>query len=91
MAPLNIPSLHVLDLYKVVLLLISFPIFFVQLVFGFYCFSYKAVTYGTDYEYPGWAEAMGLCMSFASMMWVPLYAIYYVLTQPGSFMEVKAF
>jgi len=56
-------------------------------VFIFYCISYEPVTYGTDYHYPKWAEGMGLCMSFASMIWVPLYALYYVATQPGSFME----
>merc|ERR1712012_579322 len=56
-------------------------------VFVFYVISYTPVTYGKDYKYPGWGEAMGLCMSFASMMWVPLYAIYYVCSQPGSFME----
>merc|ERR1712203_815368 len=37
--------------------------------------------------YPGWAEGLGLCFSFASMMWVPGYAIYYLLTQPGTFMQ----
>ena len=58
-------------------------------VFVFYVISYTPVTYGKDYKYPGWGEAMGLCMSFASMMWVPLYAIYYVCSQPGSFMEVS--
>ena len=57
-------------------------------MFIFYIFSYEPVTYGTDYNYPKWAEYMGLCMSFASMVWVPLYAVYYVLTQPGTFKEV---
>ena len=47
--------------------------------------------YGTDYDYPKWAEGMGLCMSFASMVWVPLYAIYYLLTQPGTLKEVSFF
>ena len=61
---------------------------FLQSVFIFYIFSYEPVTYGTDYNYPKWAEYMGLCMSFASMVWVPLYAVYYVLTQPGTFKEV---
>jgi len=56
-------------------------------VFIFYVISYEPVTYGTDYKYPKWAEGMGMCMSFASMMWVPIYAIYYVASQPGSFME----
>lgn len=53
-------------------------------VFLFYVISYQPVTYGEDYKYPKWAEAMGLCMSFSSMIWVPGYAIYYVLTQPGT-------
>ena len=57
-------------------------------VFIFYCISYSPVTYGHDYVYPGWAEALGLLMSFSSMIWVPGYAIYYVLTQPGTIMEV---
>jgi len=56
-------------------------------VFVFYVISYEPVTYGKDYEYPKWGEMMGLCMSFASMMWVPIYAIYYVLTQPGTIVE----
>ena len=60
-------------------------------MFIFYIFSYEPVTYGTDYNYPKWAEYMGLCMSFASMVWVPLYAVYYVLTQPGTFKEVCFF
>lgn len=56
-------------------------------VFIFYCISYSPVTYGHDYVYPNWAEILGLLMSFSSMIWVPGYAIYYVLTQPGTIME----
>merc|ERR1711936_600325 len=55
-------------------------------VFIFYIISFKPVKLGT-YEYPGWAEGLGLCFSFASMMWVPGYAIYYLFTQPGTFMQ----
>ena len=43
-----------------------------------------------DYDYPKWAEIMGLCISFSSMVWVPGYAIYYVLSQPGTMLEVRA-
>ena len=39
--------------------------------------SYSPVTYG-DYTYPAWAELLGLCLSLASMVWVPLYALYYI-------------
>ena len=36
------------------------------------------MTYG-DYRYPEWAEMLGLGLSLASMVWVPLYAVYYLL------------
>ena len=39
--------------------------------------SYSPVTYGT-YTYPTWAEAIGLGLSLASMVWVPLYALYFL-------------
>ena len=46
-------------------------------VFMFYLVSYSPVTYG-QYKYPSWAEAIGLCLSLASMIWVPIYAVYYL-------------
>jgi len=55
-------------------------------VFFYYLATYKPVKYGS-YEYPMWAEALGLCISASSMIWVPAYAIYYVLSRPGSIME----
>ncbi|CAB3370461.1 Hypothetical predicted protein [Cloeon dipterum] len=59
-------------------------------IFIFYCVQYVPVTYGT-YEYPDWAEILGLCISFSSMVWIPAYAIYYVLCMPGTIMEnIKA-
>ena len=58
-------------------------------VFIFYCISYEPVKYGHDYTYPPWAEGLGLLMSVSSMIWVPGYALYYVLTQPGTIMEVR--
>jgi solute carrier family 6 GABA transporter-like protein 1 len=53
--------------------------------------DYKPITYGKSYKYPQWAEGLGFCMSFASMIWVPAYAIYYVLATPGSVKEVSEF
>ena len=41
------------------------------------------MTYG-DYDYPKWAEVMGLCISFSSMIWIVIYAIYYLATTPGT-------
>ncbi|KAK2714277.1 sodium- and chloride-dependent GABA transporter 1-like [Artemia franciscana] len=56
-------------------------------IFLFYCIQYTPVTYGKDYKYPEWAEVLGLLISFSSMIWIPLYAIYYLLTQPGTILE----
>merc|ERR1719209_1067406 len=49
-------------------------------VFFYYLASYKPVKYGEDYEYPVWAEVMGLLISASSMICVPAYALYYVLS-----------
>ena len=55
-------------------------------VFIFYLVSYSPVKYG-DYEYPFWAQMVGLSLSCASMVWVPLYAFFYLLNQKGSIVE----
>lgn len=63
--------------------------FFSQGIFIFYLAQYSPVTYGKGYEYPKWAEGLGLCISLASMLWIPLYAIYYVFSRDGSLYEVR--
>lgn len=55
-------------------------------VFFYYIYSYQPVTFG-DYVYPKWSEAMGLCISFSSMIWVIAYAIYFMMTTPGTLSE----
>lgn len=55
-------------------------------VFTFYIYSYSPVTFGS-YTYPKWAEIMGLCISFSSMIWIIIYAIYFMITTPGSLSE----
>ena len=49
-------------------------------IFISYIYSYSPVTYGETYNYPKWAEILGLMISFSSMMWVPIYAIYYSIS-----------
>ncbi|KAG8036029.1 hypothetical protein G9C98_004608 [Cotesia typhae] len=56
-------------------------------IFVFQCVQYKPLKYGSKYEYPTWAEVVGFCLSFSSMIWIPAYAIYYVLATPGSIKE----
>ena len=56
-------------------------------MFVYYIYSYEAVTFGEDYKYPKWAEILGVCISFSSMIWVILYAIYWMITTPGTLKE----
>ncbi|XP_063984364.1 sodium- and chloride-dependent GABA transporter 2-like [Diachasmimorpha longicaudata] len=56
-------------------------------IFVFQCVQYKPLKYGSQYEYPTWAEIIGFCLSFSSMIWIPAYAIYYLIATPGSIKE----
>ena len=49
--------------------------------------QYVPIRYGS-YEYPAWGEALGLLISSASMVWIPGYAVYYLLTTKGTLKEV---
>ena len=40
-----------------------------------------------EYEYPKWAEVMGLLISCSSMIWVVIYALYFLITTPGTLLE----
>ncbi|XP_054001495.1 sodium- and chloride-dependent GABA transporter 1-like [Hylaeus anthracinus] len=53
-------------------------------IFVFQCVQYKPLKYGSDYEYPTWAEIVGFCLSLSSMIWIPGYVIYYLVVTPGS-------
>jgi len=55
-------------------------------IFIFYVVQYIPVTYG-DYVYPWWAECIGIIISLSSMLWIPGYAIYYMMTTPGTWRE----
>ena len=40
-----------------------------------------------DYHYPAWGEFVGFSISLSSMLWVPGYALYYLLTEEGTLSE----
>jgi len=63
---------------------------FMLFIFVFYFIKYKPITYGEHYAYPPWGEAIGFMISLSSMLWVPGYFIYYMLTTPGTWREVLA-
>jgi len=52
-------------------------------IFLSYCINWSPVTYG-KIQYPMYAHILGFGMSLASMLWIPGYAIYYILNQRGS-------
>jgi hypothetical protein len=62
------------------ILLLIFFFLSIKFIFVFYFVNYAPVTYGT-YEYPGWAEALGLLMACSSMIFIPGYAVYYIFQQ----------
>jgi hypothetical protein len=60
---------------------------FLQFIFIFYFVKYEPIKYAKTYHYPGWGEVLGFAISGSSMIWVPGYAIYYLLTTKGSLKE----
>ncbi|XP_076290224.1 sodium- and chloride-dependent GABA transporter 1 [Lasioglossum baleicum] len=56
-------------------------------IFVFLGVQDKPFKYGSDYEYPTWANWVGVLLSISSMIWIPGYAIYYVIVNPGSVYE----
>jgi hypothetical protein len=48
-------------------------------------FKYK------DYVYPWWGELLGWLMALSSMLIIPIYAVYKILTTNGTIKEVFFF
>jgi solute carrier family 6 GABA transporter-like protein 1 len=77
---------HKIHKYWLICWVVIAPAFMI-FVFLFYFIKYTPITYGRDYSYPMWGEMMGFMISLSSMIWVPGYFVYYLLTTPGTFME----
>jgi len=60
---------------------------FMAFLFIFYFVKYEPIKYAKTYEYPFWGEVLGFMISSSSMIWVPAYAIYFLLTTEGSLRE----
>lgn len=58
----------------------------IAVIFVGQCMEYETLRYG-KYKYPLWADILGLGISFSSMLWVPVYALYYVCSQPNSILQ----
>jgi len=57
-------------------------------IFLSYCIYFTPLKYG-NVEYPTYAHILGFGMSFASMFWIPSYAVYYIATERGSLKDVS--
>lgn len=49
--------------------------------------DFKPLKYNDVYEFPAWATAMGWGLALSSIMQVPIYATYALLTTPGTLKE----
>lgn len=57
------------------------------MIFISQCVQYQRLIYGSSYSYPLWADVIGILISLSSMIWIPVYAIYYVLSGSGTVLE----
>ncbi|XP_067930478.1 creatine transporter-like [Watersipora subatra] len=53
--------------------------------------EFEPLKYADKYTYPAWAQAIGICMAFASMLCIPGYAVYEMVKAPGSLTERWAY
>ncbi|KAH8022516.1 hypothetical protein HPB51_025079 [Rhipicephalus microplus] len=56
-------------------------------IFLFSVIKYQPIVYAKTYAYPWWGEMLGWFMALASMIMIPAYMIYFLLTTPGSIRE----
>ncbi|KAL0272952.1 UNVERIFIED_CONTAM: hypothetical protein PYX00_005746 [Menopon gallinae] len=61
--------------------------FIMVAIFLFFCIQYEPVKYANTYEYPWWGQVIGFLVSASSMIWIPGYAIYFLIKTPGTFKE----
>ena len=51
--------------------------------------TFEPLRYNRTYEYPGWAQALGMSLAFSSMVCIPAYTAIKLLVTPGTFREVS--
>ena len=53
--------------------------------------EFRLLTYNDSYTYPWWAQVFGLSLAFSSMVCIPGYFFFRLLSSPGSsFKQVSA-
>ena len=63
---------------------------FQQFIIIFSWADYSGATYGTEYVFPPWANALGWLMALCSVIWIPVVALYKICREDeGSLVKVK--
>uniref|UniRef100_A0A023G0M0 Putative gaba transporter ixodes scapularis gaba transporter n=1 Tax=Amblyomma triste TaxID=251400 RepID=A0A023G0M0_AMBTT len=65
------------------------PAAIVLAIFLFSVIKYQPLVYAKTYAYPWWGEMLGWLMALASMVMIPAYMLYFLLTTPGTLRQVK--
>lgn len=58
--------------------------FITVFVFVFMWVQFTPLTYNSTYEYPGWAQAIGMSFAFSSMVCIPGFFVIKMIITPGS-------
>lgn len=61
---------------------------FLMVIIVYGLISYEPLTYG-DYEYPMWANVLGLLIASSSVMCIPVVAVYQFYIAPGESVRKK--
>ncbi|XP_037519612.1 sodium- and chloride-dependent GABA transporter 1-like [Rhipicephalus sanguineus] len=56
-------------------------------IFMFTVIKYQPLVYAKTYTYPWWGEMLGWFMALSSMVAIPAYVVYFLITTPGSFRQ----
>ena len=59
-----------------------------QGIFLFQVIKFSPLRYNVTYEYPSWAQAIGMCLAFVSMVCVPLGFVWTLTSAPGNLRQV---
>ncbi|CAH1784499.1 unnamed protein product, partial [Owenia fusiformis] len=60
--------------------------FLIIFILLFTWIDYSPARFG-DYSFPEWADGLGWCMSFTSVIFIPIMAVYKLSKEEGSFLE----
>ncbi|XP_077487658.1 sodium- and chloride-dependent GABA transporter 1-like isoform X1 [Amblyomma americanum] len=61
--------------------------FFCITIFASSIIQYKPPVYAKTYFYPWWGEMIGWFLALVSMLMIPIYAVYYVVTAQGPLLK----